>query len=475
MRATREGSAWIAKLMDSIDAGRFEEAERMLPNLTADEDPLAAILEAQVHLYFCRPERARECLSQVNPWRLNVQSLPRYLTVLGQLYVEQEQWDLAEEVLDGACCICKLLEARCHLARGLYHLGEAKLKQGRGEDAEALWERAKALLADEETAQGDFMRGVIEYALGAWRAHTGRVEEARASLQSSLRLLDEEHGRYYASALGALGAVLVACGQCAEAIEPLREAQRILARYALGDHLADITGTLALALVRLERFAEAEQALSESLGVLQHLGHERGLGRTFKALADVYLERNDVSRAEQSARFALEHAEALRDDRLRAEAQLLLGRAAARRRDHEAAEAALSVAREIARGLGDRKLEGLACLYLGEACYATSPMKAQELIACARELLRPLADPQIEREIERVSQRATSERIRLTPDNKLIFDGNFLPNWYVARETLERFLLKNALRQAGGNLTKAGELLGITKVHVHNLRRQFNL
>ncbi len=475
MKAVKEEPAWVAKLSDSIDAGRFEEAERMLLTLGANTDPLVALAEAEVNLYFCRFERARELLSQITPWKLDARSLSRYLLVLGQLHLEHGQWDAAEEALKGACCIFKLVGARCHVARGLYYLGEVRLRRGQGEEAEAIWEQAKELLAGEETARGDYVRGLLDYALGVWRFHKGQMEEARASLHASLTFLEEERGRYYASALGALGAVLVSCGQCAEALEPLRDARRILARYALGDSLSDVTETLARALVRMGCFAEAEHALRESLEVLERLGHRRGVGRMFQALADAYFEQNDLSRAEQSARLALEQASALCDERLQAEAHLLLGRAAARRRDPEAAERALVLARDIARSLGDRKLEGLACLYLGEACYAISPMRAHELIANAQELLRPVADPQLEREIERVLQRAAGERIKLTPDNKLIFDGNFLPNWYVARETLERFLLKNALRQAEGNLTKAGELLGITKVHVHNLRRQFNL
>jgi tetratricopeptide (TPR) repeat protein len=475
MKATREESAWVVQLMESIDAGRFEEADRMLPQIRATADPLVAILEAEVNLYFCRLDPARERLAHIDPWRLGTRSLSRYLLVLGQCYLEQEQWESAEEILEGACCLYKLLRARCHLARGLYHLGRAKLKRGSEEEAEALWEQAKALLAEEETARGDFALGVLDYALGMRRLQAGRIEDARVLLHSSVRFLDDEHGRYYASALGTLGALLLRCGEYADAAEKLQEAQRILIRYAIGDPLADVTEALGAALLRMERVEEAEQAVREGLDVLQRLGHGRGVGRMFRMLAEIAFERNDVARAEGSARVALEHAEVLRDDVLRAEAQILLGRVAARRRDREAAERALSLAREIARSRGDRTLEGLACLYWAEACSAVSPMQAQELIACAHELLRPLSDPQIEREIERVSQRAAGERIKLTPDNKLIFDGNFLPNWYVARETLERFLLKNALRQAEGNLTKAGELLGITKVHVHNLRRQFKL
>lgn len=475
MKTVERRSAWTVKLMESIEAGRFEEAERMLCGLKTSEDPLTAILGAEVDLYFGRLESARERLVQIKPWMLDIRSLLRYLMALGQLDLEQGQWDHAQETLEGACCVSKVLDDRCHLARGLYYLGEVKFKRGEGESARALWEQARGILAEEETARGDYLLGLLHYAMGTWYFHAGRIEEARAALQTCLRLLDEEHGRYYALALGKLGAVLACCGQEAEALPMLREAHRVLVRYALGDSLAEVTGVLATTLIRTGQFEEAEQNLRESAEVLGRIGHARGLGHVFHRLAEVYFEQNDLARAEKSARTAIEYAEAAHDDTLRAEAHILLGRAATRRRDPEVAERALLAAREIARGIPDQRLEGLACLYLSEACYAVSPMKAQDLIGHARELLRPFSDPRIEREIERVAQRAMSERIRLTPDNKLIFDGDFLPNWYVARETLERFLLKNALRQAEGNLTKAGELLGITKVHVHNLRRQFNL
>ena len=44
-----------------------------------------------------------------------------------------------------------------------------------------------------------------------------------------------------------------------------------------------------------------------------------------------------------------------------------------------------------------------------------------------------------------------------------------------AKRTLEGFLLRNALRQTNNSLTRAARKLGVSKVHVHNLKKKHNL
>jgi tetratricopeptide (TPR) repeat protein len=272
-----------------------------------------------------------------------------------------------------------------------------------------------------------------------------------------------------------LGGLLTSAGHYSEAIDLLKEAYAILSRYEISDELATTASKLSVALARTTDFDEAQRVLLESLELHERIGDVRATAVTLKSLAELYLERNDMARVEKYAKDALAQANAIGDPVLQAESNIVVGRVAARRRDHVQAEKALQAAQEIAKGLGYKKLEGQICLYLAEVYYSTSPVKAQEYVTRAQELLQGFRDPWIEQELQRVSQRSTTERVKLTADNKLVFDGNFLPNWYSAKEALEQFLLKNALRQSGGNLTKAGEILGITKVHVHNLRKQFGI
>ena len=67
------------------------------------------------------------------------------------------------------------------------------------------------------------------------------------------------------------------------------------------------------------------------------------------------------------------------------------------------------------------------------------------------------------------------EHIVFTADNRLVFDGNQLPRWQEAKRTLEGFLLRNALRQTNNSLTRAARKLGVSKVHVHNLKKKHSL
>ncbi|MCS6817269.1 MAG: hypothetical protein N0A16_05875 [Blastocatellia bacterium] len=46
---------------------------------------------------------------------------------------------------------------------------------------------------------------------------------------------------------------------------------------------------------------------------------------------------------------------------------------------------------------------------------------------------------------------------------------------YEAKEALEIFLIRKALEQSGNNLTRAGELLGTTRGHVHKKKKQYGL
>jgi len=154
---------------------------------------------------------------------------------------------------------------------------------------------------------------------------------------------------------------------------------------------------------------------------------------------------------------------------------ITLGRIEIKRNDFYAAAKPLQQAIEISEQLNSKILQTAALLYLAECELPTAPVKAQQHITQVRDLLEECHDARLQQEFERISNRAKGERLKITPDNRLIIDGNFLPNWYAAKEAMETFLLKNALRQSEGNLTKAGKILGITKVHVHDKKKQYSL
>lgn len=464
------------KIKELLETGRFEEAEKALAELSATEDPLLRILSAEVSLYFSRFEPVPQLLGAIDPFSLDARTYSRFLLVQGDYALSQLDLDQARQRYEAAYFNYRLFGDRYEKASGLLRLGRMSLIQGKVEEAATLLAEAEGLIKNGETARSDFLLGMIQMSLGACRFSLGQPEAAKELLDSALLLLQEtERCRYYAATLTLEGELLAAAGKYTEAVEFLNEAHILLSRYSISDELARASSRLAATLVRLGRYDEAHRVLVDSLDVHERMEDTRGAAQILYALADFYLERNEIPKAEKIAAEALAQAAKARDDLLQAAIHIVAGRAAARRRDTAAAEKELLAALQIAQVYGDKRLEGMSSLYLAEAYYGSSPVKAQEYVTRAGELLQALHDPYLDQELQRIAQRSTSERIKLTADNKLIFDGNFLPNWYSAKEALEQFLLKNALKQAGGNLTKAGEILGITKVHVHNLRKQFGI
>ncbi|HZS46509.1 MAG TPA: hypothetical protein VFC63_15645, partial [Blastocatellia bacterium] len=115
-----------------------------------------------------------------------------------------------------------------------------------------------------------------------------------------------------------------------------------------------------------------------------------------------------------------------------------------------------------------------ALIYLADTYHGFDPVKGPQQIEAATLLLNQHNDAALSAALQRVSQKYQTGRI-WREGTKLIFDSNLLPNWYEAKRSLEVFLLKSALDQAGQNLTEAGKLLGISKVHVHDKRKQYQI
>jgi tetratricopeptide (TPR) repeat protein len=476
MNHPKEAMMATAKVRELIDNGKFEEAEKALADLGETTEALARILSAEVELYFSRFEPVPRLLGAIDPLSLDARTFSRYLLVQGDYALSQLELEQARVRYETAYSNYRLFGEPTEKVTALIRLGRMALVQGKLEEAARLLGEAEDSLAGGTTTQCDFLRGVVRLYLGACRFSLGQSEEAKGLLDSAVALLEEtERCRYYAAALTWQGELLAAAGKYGEAVELLNEAHILLSRYSISDELARASSRLAAALVRLGRYDEAHRVLGDSLDIHQRMEDTRGAAHILYALADFHLERNEIPKAEKIAAEALAQATQARDDLLQASIHIVAGRAAARRRDTATAEKELLEALHIAETFGDKRLEGLSCLYLADTYYGSSPVKAQEYVTRASDILQVLRDPWLDQELQRIAQRSTSERIKLTADNKLIFDGNFLPNWYSAKEALEQFLLKNALKQAGGNLTKAGEILGITKVHVHNLRKQFGI
>jgi len=114
-------------------------------------------------------------------------------------------------------------------------------------------------------------------------------------------------------------------------------------------------------------------------------------------------------------------------------------------------------------------------IYLAEAYHGFHVTRGQEFLDKATILMEGQQDASFKSEYDAVVNKYRRERIVVSGENKFIIDGNLLPEWEDAKRGLEIFLLRNALKQSENNMTQAGKLLGISKVHVHTRRKQYGL
>jgi transcriptional regulator with GAF, ATPase, and Fis domain len=175
---------------------------------------------------------------------------------------------------------------------------------------------------------------------------------------------------------------------------------------------------------------------------------------------------------------AVELADQSQRPEARARARVALGLARLSEREFKQAAEVLRVAADLARAsngsAANRRLELEAIVYLAEAFHNFDTRAGRTELTRASELLNDLEDAWLGDEYNRVSTKY-EEQIVFTDDNRLVFDGNQLPRWQEAKRTLEGFLLRNALRQTNNSLTRAARKLGVSKVHVHNLKKKHNL
>lgn len=470
-----------SKVAEMLDGGQYRRAEKLLANHDAPDDPLLCILRAEVEIYFTRLDQGARWLDRVQPnlAELSIPAAARYGLIRGELHYSRYEDAEAKEQFLTAQQIYKLLGDSFHLANCLCRLAGLKRRQADYPKAQSLLGRARELIRSESPEQierFEFLSGLIDFNEGECHHRQGDFDRASALYASAVELLRRsEEGRFFANALNGHGLLLLRLGQYQESFEALQSSSRILAELAALGDLEESRSNLARAMIKLRQYAEAEEILKEGAEFARRTGDVDHTALCFELFAELYFEKGELESARRYIGSAIEYADLGHHAERKCGTRILAGRIALARGDTRAAEAELTRALDVADASQNSTLRARVCLYLAEAALATSTVKGQEYLAQASELLTRHHDASLELDFKRISGRYRGERISVTTDNKLTINGHLLPTWNAAKEAVERFLLKNAIDQAGGNQAKAGEILGISKVHVHDKRKQYGL
>ena len=463
-------------VIDLVDSGQFLTAEELFSERRTD-DPMEMVTRAEVAMYFDRLNDAAFLLEQVAPRVVDIGVAARYSLTRGRLALWLNDEPQADTQLQTAYHFYLFQNDSFGVSRSLLYLARLARRRGQLDTAAANLDAAQNSIGGRTSKRSEFLRGIIAAEAAALATDRGEIEQAAERYNDAMRLLKAtEKGGFYARALVGQADLKCALGEFQDALEIYKEANTTFERYYIKRELAAGQLKLAQALMRLKKFERAEKLAEESRELSG--GDPERVSAALSFSAQLALQQERVEEAAAHAATALEWADKSNSPTGRVRALIALGQVRLAEHDFRQAAEALNEASEVARALtptsDNRRLELETVIYLAEAYHGTDTRAGREELLRASELLNSVEDAWLGDEFNRVSAKY-EEQIVFTDDNRLVFDGNQLPRWQEAKRTLEGFLLRNALRQTNNSLTRAARKLGVSKVHVHNLKKKHNL
>ena len=232
---------------------------------------------------------------------------------------------------------------------------------------------------------------------------------------------------------------------------------------------ARVENNVGFLFATIGKFVEAQEHLSRSRSLSLSLGDRLAVANTEDSKAQAFLMEGRYSEAESSARSAVRSLRQGGEQAMLAEALTTHGKALARLKQVPVARAALDQALEIAQNAGNPDRGGIAAItaieelntYLSTDDLQTYYRTAESLLSnsqnlgiktrlgeCARRVLSvALESPNVAE-----SAQATTESAAIQPGFSL--DAEVL--------RYEGSLIRRALEESGGSVTRAARLLGVT-------------
>lgn len=462
--------------VDLIDTGQFLAAEELFSERRTN-DPMEMVIRAEVALYFGRLEESANLLTEVMKRISDIDVAARFSLAKGRLALLSDDDEESQTLLQSAYYFYSFNEDAAGIGQSLLELAKLARRKGDFEEASAKLQQAHEHNEGRVSKKAEFFRGLLVSEQAALDIERGDIEQAGKTYEDAIRILKgAEKGRHYAYALLGMADLKHSLGEFAEAIEFYKEANIVFERYDLRREEAEGQLQYATALLRLKRFERAEKLISESRTLQRN--NPAGESQSLALMTRLMLEQNEAEKATEYANKAIELADQSHSPEARARARSALGQVHLHTHDFRTATDVLREATEITRearaSMRIRRAELEASIYLAEAYHHVDTRAGRIELTRANDILNTLEDAWLGDEFNRVSAKY-EEQILFTDDNRLVFDGNQLPRWHDAKRTLEGFLLRNALRQTNNSLTRAARKLGVSKVHVHNLKKKHNM
>jgi tetratricopeptide (TPR) repeat protein len=214
------------------------------------------------------------------------------------------------------------------------------------------------------------------------------------------------------------------------------------------------------------RFDEASEHLNNARRLFVELSDRGGAAYTDDTLAQVLLMQGNSQEAERVARRAVQSLKRGGEQIFLAEALTTHGKALARLKQTHGARATLDQALEIARSAGDPDSGGIAAITAIEELNSSVPVEAlRNYYQTAEELLSNSQNLSLKTRLGDCARRVLSIALDTAKEaTPAATEVALTPGFSLDTEVLryEGSLIRRALEESGGSVTRAARLLGVT-------------
>jgi len=231
---------------------------------------------------------------------------------------------------------------------------------------------------------------------------------------------------------------------------------------------ARVENNVGFLFASIGRFPEAHEHVSSARRLFVKLADHGGLAYTDDTLAQVYLLEGKGEEAEKIARRAVHSLRRGGEQSVLAEALTTHGKALARLKQTTAARATLDQAVETAQNAGNPDRGGIAAITaIEELSDYLSADALQNYYRTAESLLSNSQNLSIQTRLGECARRVLSAALakgELTITNDSGATTSMQPGFSLDAEVLryEGNLIRRALEESGGSVTRAARLLGVT-------------
>jgi tetratricopeptide (TPR) repeat protein len=238
-------------------------------------------------------------------------------------------------------------------------------------------------------------------------------------------------------------------------------------------YVAGVYNNIGNALYQLQKFAEAHNYLDKALAVFKTRNNKGGTASAYETKARVFMAEGQLAEAEQAALASAQLRRDSDEHSLQAESLTTLGMVYARRGAFLRARRAFEDAYLVADRVGDKAGAGDALLsWLEELGQEMLPEGFREVYERTEALLQDSPRLSVQKRLRLVAKKQLPEKPEsmfsfvTQPDRTAIpepeqtdWDSFSLPT---AVHSFEEKIIAKALKEAGGKVSQAAQLLGIS-------------